>query len=130
MIYEHFRRKNHQEFVDCRAAALAYVTEAPGIYSYSTSNAFFLLAAQDAHLANTEQANVELQAKWGKRFSIKRHASSSEVLRIVSEVYESVWQDWYSVLTAAIKATLQITMPDSTACYNHSKNRLLSKKCN
>lgn len=48
--------------------------------------------------------------------------SFAAVRAAISEVYASIWSEWYDVRSGVTRATLEITQSDSSAGYIHSEN--------
>lgn len=73
LIYQHYPRQEHEVFAARMAEELSGHTRGSAVYTLSTQDVVFLLAAQREHVPNVEFAHRLVRERFGRNVDIKRH---------------------------------------------------------
>ena len=69
LIYQHFGRQKHKEFVKCRAEELAQLKDAGGVHAFYDDAVVFFLVAQPCHIESLKSAKARIECRWGSKLS-------------------------------------------------------------
>ena len=64
LIYQHFGRQKHKEFVKCRAEELAQLKDAGEVHAFYDDAAVFFLVAQHDHTESLDRAKAKVEDRW------------------------------------------------------------------
>ena len=69
LIYQHFGRQKHKEFVKCRAEELAQLKDAGEVHAFYDDAVVFFLVAQPCHIESLKSAKARIECRWGSKLS-------------------------------------------------------------